>query len=182
MGLFDSLKKSLQDLSNEVEKHKDDIQKGLDLLSNQGSQNDRSNKSDSYGLSGQDNAPAPDHSSCFDDNSVYPGPVTTALVDRFNDFDGIIARNFPDHEVRRNVPASELQPGCHPACTPVQFLFYSGGKPVLAVVLVRTNNYGGMNVKATKKICEDLGIKYIRFYHEYENAESYVVERIKKYL
>lgn len=179
MGLFDSLKKSLQDLSNEVEKHKDDIQKGLDMLSNQGSQSARSNDSAS---SAQYASRTPDQSSCADDNSVYPGPVTTAHVDRFNDFDDIIVRNFPDHEVRRNVPASELKPGCHPACTPVQFMFYSGGEPVLAVVLVRTNNYGGMNVKATKKICEDLGIKYIRFYHEYENAESYVVERIKNNL
>lgn len=166
MGLFDSLKKNLGDLSKELEKHKDDIQKGLGQFTAQQSSGAAQRAEDRI-------QPEP---------VDYPAPVKKEVVDQFPKFDDIISRNFAGCDVRRNVAASELMSDCHPACTPVQFMFYEGGRPVLAVVLVKTNNYRGMNVLGTKKICDAKNIPYIRFYQEYENDEAYVVERIKKYL
>ncbi len=166
MGLFDALKKNLDDLTKEVEKHKDDIRKGLEQFAAQ-----------------QNNSSAQKTEERVQPEPVsYPAPVRKEFVDQFPKFDDIISRNFADYEVRRNVPASELMSDCHPACTPVQFMFYKDGKPVLAVVLVKENNYRGMNVLGTKRICDAKNITYIRFYHEYENDEAYVVERIRKYL
>lgn len=97
-------------------------------------------------------------------------------------FDDIIGRNFADCEYRTDVPAAELLPSAHPACTPVQYMFYKNGAPRLAVVLVKRNTYNGMNVKGTKNICAALNIPYIRFFAEYPNEEQYVVNRIKENL
>ena len=165
MGLFDSLKKNIDTLAKEVEKHRDDIQKGIEQLGIQ---------TEAKPESSFEPSPAP--------QPAYSAPVMKAPVDQFGKFDDIISRNFADCEVKRNLPASALDSGCHPACTPVQFMFYEDGEPVLAVVLVRTNTYRGRNVLGTKEICEKLGIRYIRFYEEYENEESYVVNRIKENL
>ena len=168
MGLFDSLKSKIN--SEAVEKIVNTVQQEVDKAVNTVSESVNSKPA-------QTSQPAAEAA------PAYTEPKKTAVIrDRFNDFDDIISRNFTDIEVRKNVPAAELEPGCHPACTPVQFMFYRNSAPVLAVVLVKENNYRGMNVVATKKICEKLGIKYIRFYHEYENAESYVVDRIRKNL
>lgn len=113
---------------------------------------------------------------------VYQAPKQNPTVDMKPHFDGILSRNFADCDYRADVPASELMPSAHPASTPIQYMFYKDGKPCLAVVLVKRNTYNGMNVKATKNICENLNIPYIRFFAEYPNEETYVVERIKKYL
>ncbi len=94
----------------------------------------------------------------------------------------MIERNFPEYDVIYDYPAFDLNPYCHPASTPVQFMFQKAGKNVLAVVVVKQNTYRGMNVKATQNFCEELGIPYIRFFEEYPNKEEYVVPRIKSYL
>ena len=174
MGLFDSLKKAVNTdaLKNVVG---DDVLEKLGQAVQQGMEKAGIDSAKPSSTTGQAEPAQPE--------VQHPVPQKAVFVaDRFNDFDAIISRNFPDFEVRRNVSADTLQPGCHPACAPVQFLFYRDGSPVLAVVLVKTNNYRGMNVVATKKICENLGIRYIRFYHEYENAEDYVVKRIRENL
>lgn len=114
------------------------------------------------------------NSSDFDDNR------TVADIKPY--FDSVIRQNFSDCEYRIDVPARELAPGCHPACTPIQYLFYKNGKPSLAVVLVQSNTYRGMNVKGTQSICELLGITYIRFFANCPNKTDYVVDRIRSYL
>lgn len=98
------------------------------------------------------------------------------------DFKDIIARNFSEYEVLYNYEARNLDIACHPACTPIEFLFKKNGKYVLAVVIVRQNTYRGMNVIGTRTICENLGIPYLRFFEEYPNKEEYVVPRIRKNL
>lgn len=175
MGLFDSLKKNIGGVINEIDKHTDDIQrefdKHADNLQREFNKFTEKNGNAQYTEPAAEPAAAPVNLT-----------VNKNAPDCFDKFDVIISRNFADCEVRRNVPAAELKPGCHPACTPIQFLFFKNSEPVLAVVLVRTNNYRGRNVVATKDICAEKGIKYIRFYHEYENEESYVVNRIKENL
>lgn len=162
MGLFDSLKKDvLKNIKNSVP---EDF---LNLAKQAAPQKAQPQSAPQT----QTSAPA------------YPEPVRQqAVPDQFPKFDAIITAHFSEYEVRRNLPARELLPECHPACTPVQFMFYKDGKPVLAVVLVKTNNYRGMNVLGTKKICDAMNIPYLRFYHEYENAEDYVVQRIREHL
>ncbi len=170
MGFLDSLKKGIESVAKEVDLHKDDLTKELEKFANQA-------KNTVNNVSGNNNASVPQQ----DAEPKYQAvPVMKREVDdQFSKFDDIIARNFADCEVRRNLPARELDPACHPACTPVQFMFYKNGAPSLAVVLVKENTYRGMNVIGTKNICDRLNIRYIRFYHEYENAEEYVVNRIK---
>ncbi len=167
MGLFDSLKKNLGNISKEAEKYKDEIQKGIEKFAAE--QNLRQSQP------AQQAEPVKE--------ADYPAPVRAEeAVDQFPKFDDIITRNFSDWEVKRNLPASALMSDCHPACTPVQFMFYKDSEPVLAVVLVKTNNYKGMNVLGTKRICDAKNIPYLRFYHEFDNNESYVVDRIRKHL
>lgn len=180
MGLFDSLKKQVGDLAKEVEKHKDDIQKEVSRISKQAEafvQQKQSAPSQPSSAPAQTYTPAPS----------YTGPEAKPVTKKssaevFAHFSAIIDECFAGYEVKKNLPASALQPGCHPACTPVQFMFYKNGLPAVAVVLVRENNYRGMNVIAAKQICESQGITYVRFYEEYANEKSYVVDRINKFL
>lgn len=100
----------------------------------------------------------------------------------FEDMKLMIEHNFPEYQVLYKMNINRLDPECHPACTPVEFMFTKNGEYVLAVVIVRQNTYRGMNVIGTKKICEGLGITYIRFFEEYPNEESYVIPRIRENL
>lgn len=182
MGLFDKLKKTVaQTLESAENLDKGDaaekvMSAGKDLFSKLGgmasaaAQNERS---------APEAAPAPKPAA--DAYRATPAARKKA-ADLFPKFDDVITRRFADCEVRRNLPACELDPACHPACTPVQFLFYKNGAPSLAVVLVQQNTYRGMNVIGTKQICERLGIRYLRFFAEYDNEEEYVVERIRSAL
>jgi hypothetical protein len=114
--------------------------------------------------------------------TVYdvPNPRSTEVL--FADFQRLIQENFGEYDVRYNVAVSELKPGAHPACIPFRFLFCKEGKPVLAIVFVDKNNYGGRNVKGTFDACNDLGLKFLRFFVNYANEDDYVVQRIKENL
>lgn len=176
MGLFDSLKKGIDAVAKEVEAHKDDIEKfANDVKAQVGVQGNAAPSQQSYQA-----APQPAQSVEEEENSPYP--QMGVARDQFNHFEAIIKANFADYEVRSNVSASELDASAHPKCKPVSFMFYRDGAPVLAVVLVRANTHRGMNVIGTKKIIEEKGIKYLRFYEEYDNEENYVVNRIKQNL
>lgn len=175
MGLFDSLKKGIDAVAKEVEAHKDDIEKFANDVKAQ------------VGVQGSNDAPsqpsyqaAASQPTVEEEESSYP--QMGVARDQFDHFDSIIKANFADYEVRSNVSASELDSSAHPKCKPVSFMFYRDASPVLAVVLVRANTHRGMNVIGTKQIVEAKGIKYLRFYEEYDNEESYVVNRIKNNL
>ena len=94
----------------------------------------------------------------------------------------MLERNFSEYEIACEYPASMLNPNSHPACTPIQFMFRKDGRNVLAVAVVKQNTYRGMNVIGTQKLCDDMGIPYIRFFEEYPNKEEYVVSRVGRYL
>ncbi len=174
MGLFDSLKKGIDAVAKEVEAHKDDIEKfANDVKAQVGVQSNNVPYQ-------QSNESFASQSAAEEEKSPYP--EMGVARDQFNHFDAIIKANFADYEVRSNVSASELDSSAHPKCKPVSFMFYRDGAPVLAVVLVRANTHRGMNVIGTKQIVEAKGIKYLRFYEEYDNEESYVVNRIKQNL
>lgn len=117
--------------------------------------------------------------------SVMPWVHTRPLRTRqelIADLKELISQKFPEYEVECEVAAVRLDPAAHPKCTPIQFLFSKNKQPILAVVIVKDNNYRGRNVKETQLICEKRGITYVRFFEEQPNHEEYVVTRIKKFL
>lgn len=99
-----------------------------------------------------------------------------------NDFKKLFSEHFSEYNIRYEVSASSLDAFAHPACTPIQFLFEKDGKAVLAAVIVRPNTYRGMNVVATKDVCDNRGIRYLRFFEDMPNEDTYVVNRIKENL
>lgn len=94
----------------------------------------------------------------------------------------LLPAHFKDCKIYCQVPASALDPGAHPASIPIPFILEKENQKQLAIFIVRTNNYRGMNVTATKDLCYDKGIVWIQFYEEYANDDDYVVARIQYYL
>ena len=184
MGLFDKLKNAAENAAASAagakiaEKLEEQLGAAKKFAEDNGfTANDSQNTYEAQSYTPQSYAPQ-----SYEPEETSQFPVMGVATDQFAKFDRVISENFADYEVKRNVAASELDPSCHPACKPISFLFYEDGEPVLAVVLVRTNTYRGMNVLGTKKICDDKRIKYLRFYEEYNTEESYIVDRIKKNL
>ena len=181
MGLFNDLKKIKNIVTDEIDRA------DIDKLFNADARKQlfKPDKRKQTSKPGAADEPAADLNTASPATSSVPDteqPKFSSAAALFEHFDDIITRNFTDYEVRKNVPAKELDPDCHPACTPIQFLFYKGSRPALALVLVQQNTYRGMNVIGTRKICEAQNIDYLRFFREYDNEEYYVVNRIKSRL
>ena len=98
------------------------------------------------------------------------------------DFRKLLTSHFSDYKIYYQVPAGELDPKAHPACTPITFLFEKDGRYPLAVYVVTECNYRSMNMVGSTDVCYDAGIPYIRFFEEYANDDDYVVARIRYYL
>lgn len=94
----------------------------------------------------------------------------------------LLPAHFKDCKIYCQVPASALDPAAHPASIPIPFILETENKKQLAIFIVKTNNYRGRNVMATKDLCYDNGIVWIQFYEEYANDDDYVVARIRHYL
>lgn len=120
-----------------------------------------------------------DNDSAPDTQNFWPVYSMEELRQRFS---MLYRQNFPQYTILEDVPARQLRVDCHPACTPVQFLFCRGEQPVLAVVLVRANTYRGKNVMGTKDLCEQKGIGYLRFFVEKPNEPAYIIERTRQHL
>lgn len=82
--------------------------------------------------------------------------------------------------IQENIAPMILSAGAHPACKPIDFLFYGDGKPVLAVMVYKSNNSNGMNAVGTRAVLNTLGIPEVKFFEEYDNKAEYVTERIHK--
>jgi len=150
------------------------VEKGVEEIS------ERIQKTDSY--------IKPEKSLTKHTESVVAKPQHTGPT--FYDFDGteedyfesIFERYFDDYYIETKVPAYRYDTYAHPSCVPVDYLFVKDDKPVLAIVLVKPNNYKGKNIMGTLDILDRAGIQWLRFFRTWENAEDYVVERIKKNL
>lgn len=98
-------------------------------------------------------------------------------------FAGLItAENFPDYAIERNVHPSVFDASAHPSCYPISYLFKKDGEPVLAVLVMNSNQYRAMTAKGTYQVLENNGIKYIRFFKGMKNEKSYVLGRIRENL
>ncbi len=116
-------------------------------------------------------------------------PVSAAPVAKktYDTGDGYFASliteaNFPGYSISTGVHARSLDSGAHPSCYPISYLFSNGASPVLAVLVMNTNQYRSMIARGTYQVLEDKGIPYIRFFKGMENESGYVINRIKENL
>ena len=111
-------------------------------------------------------------SSC--DNVKKPAaPTGTAEY-----FAAIIRENIEGVEVRQDVAASEI--GAAPEkAVKIDVLIVKDAKPRAAVILVPKNSYRTVGVMNTMDLCEENGVKALRFMQEFANEPAYVVDRIK---
>lgn len=168
MGLFDSLKKNLGSIADELSSHKDDLQKELQRFQSQ--------QSHSYGnsyQSGTDSSAKPQYTT----QRVYP-----ESYDQSRRIEEILSRNFPEFVIRRDVAVNELLPGVNPSCEPITFLLCRDDRACLAIVLTIVSRHSGLPLKGTDAACRQLGIPYMHLYQEYENAEGYIVDKINSLL
>ncbi len=94
----------------------------------------------------------------------------------------VLPGKFPGYTIEKNVHPRVMDSGAHPSCIPIAYLFSRGGKPVLAVLLMKPNQTRAMIARGTYSILDANHIPYIRFFKGYPNEEAYVIDRIKKNL
>ncbi|MBE6038304.1 MAG: hypothetical protein E7218_03785 [Anaerofustis stercorihominis] len=122
---------------------------------------------------------------CRPSENVFPVKGTqTVYVGEYNTSDRYFAAliteaNFPGYSIATNVHAQTFDSSAHPSCYPVSYLFSDGSGPVLAVLVMNTNQYRSMIARGTYKVLDDKAIPYIRFYKGMKNEESYVLDRIR---
>lgn len=98
-------------------------------------------------------------------------------------FSNIITQDkFPDYTIEKSVHPEVFDSTAHPKCYPISYLFKKDGEPVLAVLIMKTNQYRAMIAVGTYEILDNNNIKYIRFFKGMKNEESYVINRIKENL
>lgn len=111
-------------------------------------------------------------------------------------FDEIIRTNFPQFNVKRDVPVTDLVGftadtfklyESRPYQTykaewgkPYTFVLYRGEKPA-GVVMLGGGQSHAQNVKylIARMYCKKLGMPYINFYLQMPNEREYVIQRIK---
>jgi len=167
MGLFDKLKKTVEDIAAEAGKNKDDLQKEIEKV---------------LGPRPQQTQPSSDSGRTVNQpagNVFRACPVYPESTDQTQRVYEIICRNFPELQVQCHVPVNALMPSAHPKCMPITYLLLQNNVPRVAVILMNQKQHSGMSVKATDSACTALGIRCFHLYHEYENAETYIVGKIR---
>lgn len=94
----------------------------------------------------------------------------------------ITKENFPEYEIERNLHPNVFDESAHPSCLPISFLFKKDDEPVLAVLVMKTNQYRAMIALGTYEILDENSIPYIRFFKGMLNQKDYVINRIKEEL
>ena len=95
-------------------------------------------------------------------------------------FAEILASEFPEYEVRRDVPPSALRVGAEG--TSIDFVLYQGGIPAAAIPLTPHNGDRNQGFYGMKQACCDAGVPFINFYRHMPNTHDYVVARIRSFL
>ena len=165
MGLFDKLIKNVADeVTSKIKSElKEEIEKRLDI--------DLDHKNNQAEISAVSNAV----SAIYDEQKEYnTGDEYFAAL--------ITEDKFPGYTIEKNVHPNVFDGNAHPKCYPISYLFKNDGKPTLAVLVMNRNQYRAMIAVGTYQILDNEGINYIRFYKGMENAEAYVIGRIKENL
>lgn len=126
-------------------------------------------------------------------------PEPKPIVDPNAYFAEILATEFPQFSVKRNVPVTDLAGFDSEECQlyetrPVQsykaewgkpytFVLYQGETPV-GIVMLGDGSSHARNVKylVSRMFAKKMGLPYINFYTQMPNEKAYVVERIKKFM
>ena len=90
--------------------------------------------------------------------------------------------NLPGYTVEKNVHVSVFDKAAHPCCYPISYLIKKDGAPVLAILLMNRNQYRSMIARGSYAVLEAAGIPRVNFYRDFENEESYVLNRIRENL
>ena len=96
-------------------------------------------------------------------------------------FYSYLSQNLTDCKIETKVPACTLFPKALAYAMPINFLVSAGDKRV-AVLLVGKQKTKRFSLLETKQLCKENGIDVLCFYFECENAEDYVVARVRKAL
>ncbi len=114
-------------------------------------------------------------------------------------FAEILATEFPQYSVKRNVPVTELAGDISDEAqlyktrpvqqyraewgTPYTFVLYQGEAPV-GIVMLGSDNSHQRKVKylVSRMFAKKLGLPYINFYTQMPNERDYVISRINKFL
>ncbi len=99
----------------------------------------------------------------------YPGPVSEY-------FTKLLHSEFSQYAIYEGVSYGALE-------IPVDYMFYQGGKPVMAVFLSHSRDarHDRKIGRAFRMLAQE-GISCTGFYHNYRNDMSYVIDRIQKAL
>lgn len=99
----------------------------------------------------------------------YPGTVREY-------FSHLLLGTFGEYEIRGNVPKDGLN-------IPVHYLFCRGGKPVLAVFLIDSNDSNARYyVEKAARMFALEGVSCTHFYENYRNDAPYVIDRVRSAL
>ncbi len=165
MGLFDKLVKGI---ASEI---KDEVKKAF---------NQQSEQTSTYSEPVSVGEPAPSASAEKPVARSWGKGRHNILAESSTYFSFIINKaDFSGYTVETDVHPNVFDPSAHPKCFPITYLFKKDGEPVLAVLLMFRDQYRAMIAKGTYEVLDSRGIKYLRFYREMSNEESYVIDRIK---
>lgn len=98
-----------------------------------------------------------------------------------NLFRTYLRNNFGDCFVETRVAVQTFNPGAPTYCAPINFLITKGNRKV-AIILAESQRYKRYSILETMEQCNEHGITPLRFIIEFDNDESYVVNRIRQYL
>lgn len=100
--------------------------------------------------------------------------------DDFAYFQDLYLRNFPEYEIRTNVPADQIDPSIQTVSLPVTFLFCRDGKPLLAVLLMDPHqDFDHRYSRVTERACRAKGLPFLRYFLTWRNDADYVVSRTR---
>lgn len=96
----------------------------------------------------------------------YPGTVQEY-------FSHLLSSAFGEYEIRRDVSREGVD-------IPVHYLFCRGGRPVLAVFLIHSNDKKACSqMKKAERIFPLEGVSCTHFYENYRNDAPYVIDRVR---
>lgn len=94
-------------------------------------------------------------------------------------FNNIFATYFPEYEVVKDVPVSNIGPYTG---KPYTFGLYQNGYLQAVVMLTEHNKDNNRAFLNARNACKEANIPFINFYTHFSNKEDYVCERIKSFL
>ena len=85
---------------------------------------------------------------------------------------------FPEYEVRKNVPASQLN--AEAGAENYSYGLFRNGQPkAMIMILIQSNDYRLARIRKAQAACQTQGIPYMNFMYYLPNREDYVANRLR---